>query len=117
LRRFGLALFASAALCVGAPAAADASTHQVRPGDTLTSIALDALGDESLWPAIYLANRDQIKDPARVYPGQVLTIPDVSSEEREALRREADALKPRRPGPTSPQGAARGVDSPAQQAD
>ncbi len=36
--------------------------------------------DPLLWPLIYRANRDQIKDPRRVYKGQVLTIPRQLSE-------------------------------------
>ena len=50
------------------------------------------IGDASLWPALYIANRDQIKDPSRVYPGQELAIPDVAPADRAAVRREAKAL-------------------------
>jgi nucleoid-associated protein YgaU len=35
-----------------------------------------ATGDPTLWPLLYRANRDQIKDPSLLYPGQRLTIPD-----------------------------------------
>ena len=71
---------------------ADAAIYQVEPGDTLWTIAARAIGDATLWPALYLANRDQIKDPARVYPGQRLAIPEVDPAERAELRREAEAL-------------------------
>ena len=57
------------------PAAADAK-HVVKPGETLWQIA-GHLGDPFLWPALYRANRDQIKDPSVLYPGQVLTIPEL----------------------------------------
>lgn len=67
-------------------------THEVRPGDTLWSIAAKAIGDPTLWPALYRANRDQIKDPALLYPGQKLAIPKVEPEQRSAVRREAGAL-------------------------
>ena len=86
---------------LGAAAASAASAeepvHEVQEGETLAVIASAQLGDSTLWPAIYLANRDQIKDPARVYPGQVLTIPKVPLEEREAVRREGDTLRLRSP--------------------
>lgn len=66
--------------------------HEVRPGETLSLIALYTFGDPTLWPAIYLANRDQIKDPARVYPGQQLAIPQIDPAKRDAVRREAETL-------------------------
>jgi Tfp pilus assembly protein FimV len=79
-------------LLVGSAAAASPSgLHEVQPGETLALIAGRALGDSRLWPAIYAANRDRIKDPARVYPGQQLAIPALSEGEREAARREAEA--------------------------
>jgi nucleoid-associated protein YgaU len=88
LRGTGLALLALAAL--GAGAAEDAaSVHEVKPGESLWTIAADRIGDPFLWPALYRANRDQIKDPATVYPGQKLAIPQLDAASREALRREA----------------------------
>ena len=56
------------------PAESAARIHEVRPGETLWAIAKTTVGDPTLWPALYLANRDQIKDPALVYPGQQLAI-------------------------------------------
>lgn len=94
-----LLLAASVASLGVAPASAavateegDVAVYQVEQGDTLWTIAARAIGDPTLWPALYLANRDQIKDPARVYPGQRLAIPEVDPAERAALRREAEAL-------------------------
>jgi nucleoid-associated protein YgaU len=52
----------------------------VRAGESLSTIARDELGDVALWEAIYRANRDRIKDPARIYPGQTLTLPEPGSE-------------------------------------
>ncbi|MDD3801906.1 MAG: LysM peptidoglycan-binding domain-containing protein [Desulfuromonas thiophila] len=51
--------------------------HRVRDGETLSSIAAQrsVYGDGLLWPLLYRANRDQIKDPRQIYPGQILTIP------------------------------------------
>jgi nucleoid-associated protein YgaU len=72
---------AAAAACVvavlglGARAEGAPPTVVVERGDTLAKIAERTLGDATLWPLLYRANRDRIKDPARVYPGQELTVP------------------------------------------
>ena len=58
----------------GAPAAG-ARTYTVKAGDSLSKIAQRELGDGSKWKAIYEANRDQIKDPDLIHPGQVLNLP------------------------------------------
>ncbi|MGV8941892.1 MAG: LysM peptidoglycan-binding domain-containing protein [Lysobacter sp.] len=52
-----------------------AQTYTVRSGDTLSHIAQHFYGKASEWNAIYAANRDQLDDPDRIQPGQVLTIP------------------------------------------
>ena len=83
-----------AALALTAVAATPSSFHDVRDGDTLATIAALTLGDPSLWPALYRANRDQIRDPARIYPGQRLEIPTLSPAQRDAVRREANAPRP-----------------------
>lgn len=53
------------------------NSYTVRRGETLPQIAgrAEIYNDSSLWPIIYRANRDQIRDPKRLWPGQVLTIP------------------------------------------
>ncbi len=79
MRRVGrtLVLLAGAAALLGATTAARADrVHVVRPGESLWRIAAMATGDPMLWPVLYRANRDQIKDPSLLYPGQRLTIPD-----------------------------------------
>lgn len=59
------------------------STYTVRRGETLPQIAgrTDVYNDSSLWPIIYRANRDQIRDPKHLWPGQVLTVPRHFSRE------------------------------------
>ena len=74
------------------PPADPARTHKVEVGETLWQIAARTVGDPTLWPALYLANRDQIKDPARVYPGQELAIPEIDPARAAELRREAETL-------------------------
>jgi nucleoid-associated protein YgaU len=59
------------------------SLHEVRRGETLASIARATLGDARLWPALYRANRDQIKDPAVLHPGQRLHVPAIAPEDGE----------------------------------
>ncbi|APG23839.1 MAG: DUF4398 domain-containing protein [Syntrophotalea acetylenica] len=72
------------------------ATYHVGGGETLWTIAAqpDIYGDPLLWPLIYQANRDQIRDPRQVYPGQSLTIPRKLSEDEKKLAREK-ALKSR----------------------
>lgn len=53
-----------------------ARQYTVQKGDTLSHIAKEQYGSASRWQAIYAANRDQLDDPDRIKPGQVLTIPD-----------------------------------------
>ena len=49
--------------------------HIVQSGENLSAIALAAYGDASLWPRIYEANKDRIKDPSRLVVGTELIIP------------------------------------------
>jgi nucleoid-associated protein YgaU len=70
----------AALLLAATGARAEGKVHVVRPGESLSTIARSELGDLALWPVLYRANRDRIKDPARIYPGQQLTIPEPGSE-------------------------------------
>ncbi|MCW8860528.1 MAG: hypothetical protein OQK50_03310 [Deltaproteobacteria bacterium] len=68
---------------------------EVLPGENLAMIAARAevYNDALLWPLIYKANRDQIKDPIEIFTGQVFVIPrDKNREEAEAARLEAREL-------------------------
>ena len=58
-----------------APAAASATTYTVKSGDTLSAIAKQHLGDANDYMKIFEANRDQLSDPDKIKPGQVLKIP------------------------------------------
>ncbi len=44
-------------------------------GDTLSGIAQEAYGDASLYLRIFNANRNQLADPNRIFPGQDLRVP------------------------------------------
>jgi nucleoid-associated protein YgaU len=50
-------------------------TYTVKPGDTLSKIAKQLLGDANSYMDIFNANRDQLSDPDKIKPGQVLKIP------------------------------------------
>ena len=49
--------------------------YTVQPGDTLSRIAKVHYGDVMKYPVIFEANKPMLKDPDRIYPGQVLRIP------------------------------------------
>jgi len=50
-------------------------TYTVKSGDTLSKIAKHFLGDANAYNDIFEANRDQLSDPDKIKPGQVLKIP------------------------------------------
>jgi nucleoid-associated protein YgaU len=50
-------------------------TYVVKKGDTLSKIADEVYGDKMLYPKIFEANRDILKDPNKIQPGQKLRIP------------------------------------------
>ena len=50
-------------------------TYVVVSGDSLSKIAKRQYGDMNQWHRIYEANRDQIRDPDLIHPGQRLKIP------------------------------------------
>jgi nucleoid-associated protein YgaU len=49
--------------------------YTVKKGDTLGEIAQAHYGNASKYPAIFEANKPMLKDPDKIYPGQVLRIP------------------------------------------
>jgi nucleoid-associated protein YgaU len=59
--------------------------YSVAEKDTLWLIAArqDVYGNPLLWPLLYRANRDQIRDPRQIHAGQILDIPrNISANER-----------------------------------
>jgi LysM repeat protein len=56
-------------------ATSGATTYTVKAGDTLSKIAKEHLGNANAYTAIFEANRDQLTDPDKIKPGQVLKIP------------------------------------------
>ena len=70
------------------------TSYTVKRGESLPQIAsrAEVYGDNQLWPLLYRSNRDQISDPRRIWPGQVLRIPrnlsadDIAEARRFALK-------------------------------
>ncbi|SEP88899.1 Nucleoid-associated protein YgaU, contains BON and LysM domains [Hyunsoonleella jejuensis] len=53
----------------------EAQFHTVESGDTLGKIAKTYYGNAMKYPVIFEANKPMLKDPDKIYPGQVLRIP------------------------------------------
>ena len=52
-----------------------AKTYTVKPGDCLYNISKSTLGDGGRYNEIYSLNKDKLKNPNLIYPGQVLQLP------------------------------------------
>jgi nucleoid-associated protein YgaU len=66
---------------MGGPAGgtqAPGRTYTVQSGDTLSKISKQFYGDGNAYMTIFNANKDQLKDPDKIQPGQQLTIPPKS---------------------------------------
>jgi nucleoid-associated protein YgaU len=80
---------AIAAVAPTAPAASEALAPKlqnvdgaviIRRGDTLWQISRRVYGHGVRYTTIYLANQTQIRDPNRIWPGQVFTVPGKTPE-------------------------------------
>jgi nucleoid-associated protein YgaU len=49
--------------------------HTVASGETLSAIAARYYGNANLWPRLFEANRNTLLDANRIFPGQVLRVP------------------------------------------
>jgi nucleoid-associated protein YgaU len=57
------------------PATTGGQSYTVKSGDSLSKIAKHFYGDANQWHRIYDANKDKIKNPDLIHPGQEFTIP------------------------------------------
>ena len=60
------------------PEPAPAVSITVQPGFTLWGIASQQFGDGVMYVQVFAANKDKIRDPDLIYPGQIFVIPKVS---------------------------------------
>ena len=51
--------------------------YTVKSGDSLSKIAKNHYGNAMKYPVIFEANKPMLKDPNKIYPGQVLRIPEL----------------------------------------
>jgi nucleoid-associated protein YgaU len=59
----------------GQPVAGSAAFYTIKSGDTLSAIAQQHYGDAAEYPKIFAANREVIKDPDKIFVGQVIRLP------------------------------------------
>lgn len=64
-------------------------TYVVKAGDSLSKIAKEVYGDAARWPEIFEANKDKIKDPDAIRPGQELRIPTAEAPAAGKVQAEA----------------------------
>ncbi|MEN8125216.1 MAG: peptidoglycan-binding protein LysM [Bacteroidota bacterium] len=55
----------------------EAKMHTVQSGESLSLIAKKYYGDAMKYPEIFEANKPALTDPDKIYPGQVLRIPNL----------------------------------------
>jgi nucleoid-associated protein YgaU len=55
----------------------EAQFYEVKSGDSLSKIAKQFYGDAMKYNAIFEANTPMLKHPDKIYPGQVLRIPNL----------------------------------------
>ena len=66
---------AAGAGATAAAAPAAGKTYTVKAGDTLGAIAKEHLGSAGAYMKIFELNKDQLTDPDKIKPGQVLQLP------------------------------------------
>lgn len=60
--------------------------YTVQKGDTLQKISQKFYGTTKKWMKLYEANKDILKGPDKVYPGQTINIPSGLSEQKANLK-------------------------------
>jgi resuscitation-promoting factor RpfC len=68
----------------------------VHPGDSLSAISLHEYGTAADWPALWWANRGQVRNPSMIQPGQRLVLPSYPRVGRWLIRAAQSAIGGRR---------------------
>jgi hypothetical protein len=89
---------APAAAAPATPAKPKEGRVVIQPGNNLWRISRVLYGDGSKFTMLYEANKDQIRDPNRIYPGQVFKTPDVAAASESIDPKRRDPLKPEESG-------------------
>jgi nucleoid-associated protein YgaU len=71
---------AEVAAALGAAPGEALAVRTVQPGHTLWAIARDRYDEPTMYVRVFEANRDRIRDPDLIYPGQVFVLPDMDEE-------------------------------------
>ncbi len=86
------------------PATAHHAPHgyTVRAGDTLSAIAAHEYGRAADWPALWWANRHQVKNPSLITAGERLRIPASGAVAPWLARAATAAIPAAPPAPAQP---------------
>jgi nucleoid-associated protein YgaU len=84
-------------------------SYTVRPGDTLSEIAVRAYGSAADWPVVWWANRRQVANPDVIAVGQRLHLPASGHVPRWMARSASAAISAPADAPAAPAGAAPAV--------